>query len=122
MAQTRLVAAVPVLLSLDIPSTVAFYTGRLGFTSPYHDDGFAILQRDEVYLHFTGCADQRLIDWSSCRVAVQGVDQLYAHCARQGIVHPNSPLENTDYGTREFGMIDNHGVLITFFETTPGAA
>jgi hypothetical protein len=43
-------------------------------------------------------------------------------CARQGIVHPNSPLENTDYGTREFGMIDNHGVLITFFETTPGAA
>jgi hypothetical protein len=106
----------PVLLTLDIPATVAFYTTKLDFTCPYQDDGFAILQRDEVYLHFTECGDQKLIDWSSCRIAVEGVDALYAHCAAESIVHPNSHLEDTEYGTREFGIIDNHGVLITFFE------
>jgi catechol 2,3-dioxygenase-like lactoylglutathione lyase family enzyme len=116
MTTAKLLNAIPVLLSLDIPATVAFYTTKLGFTCPYQDSGFAILQRDNVYLHFTGCDEQHLIDWSSCRVEVQGVDALYEECASQGIVHPNSGLEDTDYGTREFGMIDIHGVLITFFE------
>jgi hypothetical protein len=47
---------------------------------------------------------------------VEGVDALYVRCAAESIVHPNAHLEDTEYGTREFGILDNHGVLITFFE------
>jgi len=108
MTTARFLTAIPVLLSLDIPTTVAFYTTKLAFTCAFQDDDFAILQRDEIYLHFTGCADQHLVDWSSCRVAVENVEQPYGDCTRQGIVDPNSQLENTEYGTREFGIIDNH--------------
>lgn len=117
MTVSKMLTAVPVLLSLDFPATVAFYTTKLGFACPYQDSGFAILQRDNIYLHFTGCAEQHLVDWSSCRVAVDGVDALYEECSRQGIIHPNAKLADTDYGTREFAILDNHGVLITFFES-----
>ncbi|MEX2029553.1 MAG: hypothetical protein WD906_01065 [Anaerolineales bacterium] len=63
-----------------------------------------------------------MVDWSSCRIAVENVDELYADCVDGGVVHPNSPLEATEYGTREFGIIDNHGVLIPFFERTAAFA
>jgi hypothetical protein len=116
MTTPKMLTAIPVLLSLDVPATVVFYTTKLGFTCLYQESGFAILQRDSIYLHFTGCNEQHLVDWSSCRVEVAGVDALYDMCSSHGIVHPNAQLEDTDYGTREFGMIDIHGVLITFFE------
>jgi catechol 2,3-dioxygenase-like lactoylglutathione lyase family enzyme len=122
MTSPKMLTAIPVLLSLDIPATVNFYTTQLGFTCLYQESGFAILQRDSIQLNFTGCDEQHLVDWSSCRVAVDGVDALYAECSRQGIVHPNSKLEDTDYGTREFGIVDVHGVLITFYERKPSAA
>lgn len=116
MTTPKMLNAIPVLLSLNIPTTVNFYTTKLVFTCLHQDSGFAILQRDNIFLHFTGCEEQHLVDWSSCRMEVQGVDTLYEECSGQGIVHPNSTLEDTDYGTREFGIIDLHGVLTTFFE------
>ncbi len=116
MTTPKMHTAIPVLLSLDIPATVQFYTTTLGFTCPYQDAGFAILQRDSIELHFTQCNEQHLVDWSSCRVAVEGVDALYEDFSRQGVIHPNARLEDTDYGTREFGIIDRDGVLITFYE------
>jgi catechol 2,3-dioxygenase-like lactoylglutathione lyase family enzyme len=116
---SKMLSAIPVLLSLDVPATVNFYTTKLGFTCLYQEGGFAILQRDNIQLNFTGCEEQHLVDWSSCRVEVEGVDALYEECSKQGIVHPNSPLEDTDYGTREFSIIDIHGVLITFFVRKP---
>lgn len=122
MTAPKMLTAVPVLLSLDVPATVIFYTTKLGFTCLYQESGFAILQRDSLQLNFTGCNEQHLVDWSSCRVAVDGIDALYEACTSQGIVHPNSKLEDTDYGTREFGIVDIHGVLITFFERKSQAA
>jgi hypothetical protein len=118
MTTTKLLSAIPVLLSLDVPAAVEFYSTKLAFTCPYQESGFAILQRDNIRLHFTGCDSQQLVDWSSCRVEVESVNSLYETCLEQGIVHPNARLEDTEYGTREFGMIDLHGVLITFFERT----
>lgn len=117
MTPPKMLTAIPVLLSLDVPATVSFYTTKLGFACLYQESGFATLQRDAVVLHFTGCPEQHLVDWSSCRVSVTDVDALYQEYSQQGIIHPNSPLEDTEYGTREFGIVDLHGVLITFFET-----
>jgi len=111
-----MLSAIPVLLSLDVPASVNFYTTKLSFICIYQEVGFAILQRDNIQLHFTYCDEQHLVDWSSCRVKVEGVDALYEEASIHGIVHPNASLEDTDYRTREFSIVDLHGVLITFFE------
>jgi catechol 2,3-dioxygenase-like lactoylglutathione lyase family enzyme len=116
MTMSKMLSAVPVLLSLDIPATIDFYTTKLGFTCIYQEPGLAILGRDSIQLNFTGCEEQHLVDWSSCRVEVEGVDALYETCSGHRIIHPNARLEDTEYGTREFGIIDSQGVLITFYE------
>jgi hypothetical protein len=111
-------SAVPVLLTLNVSATVRFFTGQLGFTARYETDGFAILQRDLVTIHFTKCNEQHLVDWSSCRVAVTGIDALYQEYSQRGALHPKSVLRDTDYSTREFGIIDVHGALVTFYQPT----
>ncbi len=116
MTSVQMHTAIPVLLSLDVAATARFYTTRLGFRCRYETPGRAILQRDGVEIHFTKCEEQRLVNWSACRVGVTGVDALYEEYSQQGVLHPKSTLHDTDYGTREFGIIDPHGALITFYE------
>src|SRR5215831_502664 len=41
----------PRSLARDMEQALAFY-GRLGFVTTYHEDGFAIVERDGVALHF----------------------------------------------------------------------
>jgi hypothetical protein len=112
----RLKMAMPVLLSLDPAATARFYEDKLGFRCRYLHEGRAILVRDDVELHFTKCADQRLVDWSCCRIQVEDVDALYAEYSARLAIHPNGKLRDTDYGTREFGITDGDGVLLTFFQ------
>ena len=111
-----LVSAVPVLQSLNIDETVEFYEKKLGFSKLYHDDGFAIMFRDAVYINFTKCEDKYLPDNTACRVNVTDVESLYKEYQPKDIVHPNSPLETTDWGTKEFAIVDVSGNLITFAE------
>jgi catechol 2,3-dioxygenase-like lactoylglutathione lyase family enzyme len=116
---TRMKTAVPVLLSIDPDATARFYESKLGFRCRYRQEGRAILVRDDIELHFTKCPDQRLVEWSCCRVQVIGVDELYSEFDAQGVLHPKGSLRDTDYGTREFEIVDEDGVLITFFEQRP---
>ena len=65
------------------------------------------------------------------RLAVKGIEALYAeYQKRGGKVHPNGPLEEKPWGTKEFGAIDPNGVCVTkssvrlvvFFVCFPGQA
>lgn len=111
-----LVSAVPVLQSLNISDTVAFYEKQLGFSKLHQEAGFAIMYRDEVYLNFTECDDKYLPENTACRIRVTDVESLWNELHPKKVTHPNAPLETTDYGTKEFGVIDVSGNLITFFE------
>ena len=50
------------------------------------------------------------------RIRVGGIDELYKYCQAKGIVHPNAPLEEKPWGSREFAVRDVDGNLLTFFE------
>ena len=54
------------------------------------------------------------------RVGVHGIDELYEQCQDEGIVHPNAPLEEKQWGFREFAVTDHDGNLVTFFEPPEG--
>lgn len=108
--------AIPVLPALDIAENAAFYTRVLGFTLRHQEGEFAILHRDGVELHFWKCADRGIAESSGCRIQVAGIDALYTRCREAGVIHPKAPLAEKPWGTREFGMIDGNGNLLTFFE------
>ena len=49
--QPTLDSVAPRFLVGDMEQALAFY-GQLGFATPYHDEGFAILERDGIALQF----------------------------------------------------------------------
>lgn len=111
----HLLSATPVLASLDIARSVAFFCTKLGFTVMHAEPGiYGIVTRDNVQIHFWACADRAIAEATSCRVRVRGIDQLYEQVEPLGIVHPHAPLSVKPWGTREFGVLDPDGNLLTF--------
>ena len=113
----RLTGAVPIVPARDVEAATAWYRDRLGFEVHHAEGGYGIVGRDDVYVHFWGPSETEPGDsMYMYRVAVSGIDELYAHAQREGIVHPNAPLGEQPWGSREFAVTDRDGNLLTFFE------
>ena len=131
----RLNQTIPAMPVRDASAAVAFYKDRLGFEVLHHDGGFAVICRDEAILHLWEASDEswRERGWSerpvssgaesfiagtaSCRIRVEGVDELYDELRHNDVLHPVSEngVDDTDFGTREFATLDLDGNLIVFF-------
>jgi catechol 2,3-dioxygenase-like lactoylglutathione lyase family enzyme len=133
---TRLAETIPALPVRDAAAAVGFYRDRLGFDVLHHDGGFAVLGRDDAVVHIWEASDETwrnretlerpvrsgaesfIAGTASCRIVVEGVDELYDELRRSDVLHPVSKdgVENTDFGTREFATLDLDCNLITFFQ------
>lgn len=111
----HLLKAEPVLASLNIFKTVDFYKEKLGFTKEsWKDKNYAILHRDHITLHFWKCNDKIHPENTSCYIRVDDVDGLYSELKPKGVIHPNGPLKNQEWGMREFAVLDGDGNLLRF--------
>jgi catechol 2,3-dioxygenase-like lactoylglutathione lyase family enzyme len=133
---SRLSQTIPALPVRDAATAVSFYRDRLGFDVLHHDGGFAVLCRDEAVVHLWEASDESWQDrdslerpvrsgaesfiagTASCRIVVDGVDDLYAELQKRDVLHPVSKdgVDDTDFGTREFATLDQDGNLVTFFQ------
>ena len=133
----RLSQTIPALPVRDMSAAVPFYRDRLGFQTLHHDGGFAVVQRDDATLHLWEASDESwrerdslerpvcsgaesfIAGTASCRIRVEGVDELYEELARADVLHPVSQggVSETDYGTREFSALDLDGNLVSFFRS-----
>lgn len=131
----------PVFLSNDIRRTVQFYVEKLGFWSAQHYDkveNFATIYRDDIEFVIVatkhGVVESNLKRYGAGFDAyidpaeIEGVDQLYAEYAGQG-VKIIQPPHLTDYGSYEFVFEDIDGRQIgvgrikedkTYFKNTTG--
>lgn len=127
---------IPAMPVRDAAAAVAFYRDRLGFDVLHHDGGFAVMCRDEAVLHLWEASDESwrerdsreqpvcsgaesfIAGTASCRIVVDGVDDLYEELCRSDVLHPVSKdsVADTDFGTREFATLDLDGNLVTFFQ------
>jgi hypothetical protein len=132
---------IPALPVTSVGDAVSFYEARLGFTTRFRDAGFAIVVRDVAELHLWQSDDETwrgraeadlhehpvrsgaesfIAGTASCRIAlhsVAAVDALYEELAAAGVLHPrdHGSAVDTDFGTREFAVLDLEGNLLTFF-------
>ena len=133
MTLTQTIPALPVRSAAQ---AVAFYRERLGFDVLHHDGGFAVLARDDAVLHLWEAGDESwreresfdrpvcsgaesfIAGTASCRIRVEGVDDLYDELKAAEVLHQVSVdgVEDTDFGTREFATVDLDNNLVTFFE------
>ena len=131
----KLGQTIPALPVRNAEHAVAFYRDRLGFDVLHHDGGFAVLARDDAVLHLWEAGDESwnerdtierpvrsgaesfIAGTASCRIATEGVDELYEEMRASDVLHPVSKesIDDTDFGTREFATVDLDGNLITYF-------
>lgn len=126
--------SIPAMPVSSIPASLSFYCNVLGFKVVHHEGTFAIVRREGVEVHLWEAGDESWRDRScdapvvisgaesfiagtaSFRIAVNCVDELHKEWASQNIFHPNAPLGDRPWGTREFAVLDPDNNLITFFE------
>jgi catechol 2,3-dioxygenase-like lactoylglutathione lyase family enzyme len=129
--------SIPALPVNDIKQSIEFYTIKLGFTAPYHDESFAKLIRDEVEIHLWAASDESwkkrglsltelpicsgaesfLAGTASCRIEIQGIDELFEEYKKQGVIYsPDTVVTKQPWGDREFPALDHHRNLLTFYE------
>jgi len=115
----KLNAIVPVLWVADIPATLQFYKEVLGFACTAQADSWACLERDGVEImvsapnahypfdksHFTGSFYFKL-------ETVNQVDELWQQVKDKATVV--YPIEEFDYGMREFAVNDSNGFILQF--------
>jgi len=120
----KLESIVPVLSVTDISGTIQFYSDLLGFTCAAQVDGWASLEKDGVELmlalpnahlpfekpHFTGSLYFKLDK-------PEHVDDLWQRIKDK--VRVVYPVEDFDYGMREFGIYDNNGYILNFGSEIP---
>lgn len=127
---------IPALPARSVAASVDFYRARLGFEAVHHDGGLAVLRRDESVVHLWEAGDEAwreqldperpvrtgaesfIAGTASCRIEVDGVDELYEELRDADVLHPVSRagVSETDFGTREFATLDPDGNLVSFFE------
>jgi catechol 2,3-dioxygenase-like lactoylglutathione lyase family enzyme len=117
----------PVFFTLDIPATLAYYTGKLGFAclGTWLDPPvYAIVARDRQVIHFRCAApptanpdkyDDELLD---AYLSIEDADALYAEYAARGVEFTRG-LDNTPWHTREFAVKDCDGRLLAFGANLP---
>ena len=112
--------AVPIMPSRDLRETLAFYES-LGFDNrgaPPEEWDYLVLGRGDVWLHFLLHPDvDPLATASSCYVYVEDADALHAAWAPVVVADEatgsrvTAPV-TTDYGMREFAVVDRSGNLV----------
>ena len=112
---TTFLRSVPVLAALNIGQSVEFYE-KLGFTTRFQQEDYAIILIGSIEIHLWQCDDKYIADNTGCRVEVKNIQALYEKYQQAGVVHPNGPLREQPWGTREFTLLDIAGNIITFSE------
>lgn len=112
-------ATVPVLASLDLDESAAFYQDRLGFAVRLRASDYLIVERDGCELHLWACNERHIAENTSCYVRGD-TRALHADFAQRGL--PLAPPQERPWGMRELYVIDPHGNLLKFGESTDDGA
>jgi uncharacterized glyoxalase superfamily protein PhnB len=116
----------PMLRTWDIRASIAFYTDVLGFgcESLSEEQGWASLRRDGVAI-MLAVPNQHEGDTApaftgSLYFHTDDVDGLWQRLKDR--VRVCYPIENFEYGMREFAIYDNNGYLLQFGQPLPAAS
>lgn len=133
----KLQNVIPALPVKSIKQSSEYYTKRLGFTVRHQEETFAIAVRDTVEIHLWQACDRSwkwrsiflvlkpiwsgaesfIAGTASCRIQMQGVNDLYEEYKKQGVLHAADTVVVEQYwGHREFHAVDIDRNLLTFYE------
>ena len=115
--QPTFLSVAPRFVVQDLGPALGFYE-QLVFQTTYHDEAFAIVERDGIDLHLNSSPDGPKRH-SVCWIAVTNIDTLYQQYLPTNTV-PSVP-QAQPWGLKEFFIRDPFGNPIIFAESIPEA-
>jgi uncharacterized glyoxalase superfamily protein PhnB len=96
--------------------TKEYYLNKLHFEEIADYNGYLILAKDKVEIHFFEFKDlDPLANYGQVYIRTNDIDQLYQSMLDQQVsIHPNAPLQTKPWGQREFSLLDPDNNLLTF--------
>jgi len=107
--QTKTLCIIPVLPSSDITRDVAWWNEKVGFRVIFNDNMYAVLGRDNLYIHLqwhAGTNEDPLLGGSVIRIYVKNIPPLFNELLQRGTVTEDKFISNTPWKTNEFGFYD----------------
>lgn len=121
MSKPQFRAVHPILPAPNVEEALRYYMDKLGFQLAFRDpsdpDNYVGIRRDAVELHiqWQSAEGMRLSGGMQLRFYVENPGELFDEFREQGVLHPNSSLKETPWGTREFAFYDLNNVALTFY-------
>ncbi len=106
---TTTLCIVPVLPSSDIARDISWYDEKTGFKEVFHDNMYAVLKRENLYIHLqwhAGTENDPLLGGSVIRIFVKNILPMFDEFVQRGTVDKSKLVSNTPWGTNEFGFFD----------------
>ena len=113
MDDPQRVEVIPILPSLDIGETLAFYCDQLGFAATYETPAYLIVRRQEMELHFWLTDSRALCESSSVYIRGGRTGTLHQEYSEKGVPRLTA-LELRPWNMEEFYIHDPHGNLLRF--------
>ena len=124
MTPARLGPAIPILDVRHIEEALSFYSDRLGFDVDFRyekdPENYAGVRRDDVRLHMHRQPSEHFENGAAgrlkFRIHCDDPDALYAEFRAMGVLDDDIAVQDTEWGTREFGFEDPDGNGLVFFK------
>ncbi len=105
--------SVPVLLTHNIRSTIAFYDCNLGFKGK-NMGSFANIQNGTAEIRFELVSSKQPFYIAGCLIKTRNIEDLYSILSTKDIIYPQGKLMDVMNGRKSFTVKDNNGHLIRF--------
>lgn len=97
-------------------ATKHFYTNQLGFEEIGNYEGYLMVKKDTVEIHFFEFKELNPKEnYAQVYIRTNDIDNLYQSISDHRIeVHPNGTLQTRPWGQKEFALLDPDHNLLTF--------
>ena len=109
----------PILPSLNLLETAAFYKDKLGFEISYMNNLLVAMHSGER-LFFDETKDKKNFTSGSCLLLVSNIEDVYAKLSVNGMVFPKGSLKDKPGRVKSFSIQDNNGHILQFAEVDRG--
>ncbi len=110
----------PKLPMRDKKITKEFYINKLGFIEIGDYEGYLIVQKDNIEIHFFEFKElDPKENYGQVYIRTDSIDDFYLTLLdNKTRIHPNGKLESKPWGQKEFSILDPDSNLLTFGQST----